>query len=257
MISVNRKPLGIKIAISQGKGGAGKSFFTVNLAVCFRAAGYKVLLVDADPQGTSADWNEDRDNRGLEAFDSIRMDPEDLFTELDEHSEKYDFTVMDTGGTLNDAICGINAANYVLIPIESAMEGVRSTKEFVPKIGKAANKLKTPAGIIYNRWAGTNFEKEMKEILEDEVWIKEKGNIFVFDSKISPSVKAKETYAQGKGLVETYPKENITKNFVRFFKELCEELNVNTRKNQRQRQVSSKPRQQKRGRKSQEGNTNL
>ena len=38
------------------KGGSGKSCLAQNLSVWLQRRGHDVLLIDADPQGTSVDW---------------------------------------------------------------------------------------------------------------------------------------------------------------------------------------------------------
>jgi len=48
------------IAIGGQKGGPGKSCLAQNLSVALVNAGMSVMLIDADPQQTSADWAEER-----------------------------------------------------------------------------------------------------------------------------------------------------------------------------------------------------
>lgn len=48
------------IAVGGQKGGSGKSCLAQNLAVALVRAGERVMLIDADPQKTSADWAEQR-----------------------------------------------------------------------------------------------------------------------------------------------------------------------------------------------------
>jgi len=44
------------LALLNEKGGSGKSTAAINLACAMHRSGRKVVLVDADPQGTARDW---------------------------------------------------------------------------------------------------------------------------------------------------------------------------------------------------------
>jgi chromosome partitioning protein len=44
------------IAISNNKGGSGKTTTTVSLAAAFGERGLRVLVVDLDPQGSATEW---------------------------------------------------------------------------------------------------------------------------------------------------------------------------------------------------------
>ena len=46
------------LSLLNEKGGAGKSTVAINLACALHRAGRRVVLIDADPQGTSRDWRE-------------------------------------------------------------------------------------------------------------------------------------------------------------------------------------------------------
>ena len=46
------------VALLNEKGGSGKSTIALNLACALHRQGRRVVLIDADPQGTARDWRE-------------------------------------------------------------------------------------------------------------------------------------------------------------------------------------------------------
>lgn len=57
--------MAIVIAVANQKGGCGKTTVAMNLAGAFGRAGYKVLVVDADPQASAMQWRNNREESGL------------------------------------------------------------------------------------------------------------------------------------------------------------------------------------------------
>ena len=69
------------IAVSNQKGGVGKSTVAVNLAACFAADDRDALLVDADDQGSTLDWKAVRPD-SLPAVQAVGLPSDNLHKEI-------------------------------------------------------------------------------------------------------------------------------------------------------------------------------
>lgn len=105
------------IAIINEKGGTGKSTIATNLACALHRQGKRVVLIDADPQGTATDWRaaspEGADLPAVVAVDR----PQELEAAL--RGLEADFVVIDTPARASQiAAAVVRVANIALIVIQ-------------------------------------------------------------------------------------------------------------------------------------------
>lgn len=107
------------IALLNQKGGVGKTTLSVHLATAL-AESYKVLLVDADPQGSALDWSAQRQHANSAAlFPVIGLPKETLHRELAQIGLDYEWVVIDGPPRVNKiARSAIVASDFVVIPVQ-------------------------------------------------------------------------------------------------------------------------------------------
>ncbi|MCL1037856.1 AAA family ATPase [Shewanella submarina] len=107
------------ILVGGEKGGSGKSCLAQNLAVFMtKEAGASVIMVDCDPQRTTSDWIQARNNNEdlpgincVQLYGKIRND----LLSLEQH---YDCVIVDCGGQDNLALrATMSVASHVLMPL--------------------------------------------------------------------------------------------------------------------------------------------
>jgi chromosome partitioning protein len=111
------------VAVVNEKGGAGKSTLSINLAAALARQGRKVVIVDADPQGTARDWREatpeDMDMPPVVALDR----PELLLSSLKTLSG--DVLIIDTPAKAERMSANvIRVADVALIPVQPSAADV-------------------------------------------------------------------------------------------------------------------------------------
>lgn len=125
------------IAIAGQKGGSGKSTLAVHLAAEWSARGKRVLLVDADPQGTSLTWSEVADENGNDPPDTVAVG-DNLRRVVPELARAYDVTVIDCPGrrASKRQLGALLCADIALLPCGPSTPDVWALAESVEMVAE-------------------------------------------------------------------------------------------------------------------------
>lgn len=139
------------ISVLNQKGGVGKTTLSINLAAALKAAGYSVLLVDADPQGSSMDWAAAREAEPL--FSVVSCAKPTIHKTVADIGAGKDFVIIDGAPRVTDlARSCIMASALVLIPVQPSPYDIWASQEIVDLIKEAAvYKPELQAAFIINR----------------------------------------------------------------------------------------------------------
>lgn len=104
------------IAILNEKGGTGKSTVAINLATALHRRGQRVVLVDADPQGTARDWRA-ASPEGANLPSVVALDRPQMLASISTFSA--DIVVIDTPAKAEAMTAGVvRVANLALVVIQ-------------------------------------------------------------------------------------------------------------------------------------------
>ncbi|WP_163837008.1 AAA family ATPase [Spartinivicinus ruber] len=159
------------------KGGPGKSTIAQNLTVGFIQSGLDVLLVDADPQATSAKWVERR-NSLIDSGENIPQVFCDQRTgnirhDLLDRAKRYDVVVVDAGGWDSRAFrTALTVANLFYVPFQVSRADLETLPDLCTNIAEAKdyNPTLTSKAIISRapNIPGGRELKRAKELLGDK-----------------------------------------------------------------------------------------
>jgi len=189
------------ITLGHIKGGVGKSTIAANLAVCFALDKKKVLLIDADVQGSSMAFRASRDKEDIKA---MSINKPTLHTDLKDFSN-IDAIVIDTGGRdLGVFRSAILASDLFVIPCLASQVDFWANDDLLKIIDEAkVYKPSLRSYFLFNQMQpNTNISKEAKESMNSY-----SDKVKTFAAQINNRVAYKNSYGEGKGVMEwTDPK---------------------------------------------------
>lgn len=154
------------IAILNQKGGVGKTTIATNVASRLFIDGYKVLLVDSDPQGSARDWHA----IGSSDIPVVAIDRPTLEKDITKLSDSFDYIIIDGAPQLTDmAVSAIKVANIIVIPVQPSPYDIWASSDLVDIIKHrqqvSDGKLKA-VFCISRKITGTLLGKEVIEALQ-------------------------------------------------------------------------------------------
>ena len=201
------------ISFLNQKGGVGKTTLSVNVAGCLARQGYRVLLIDADKQGSATTWASLREDA---PFQVVSMARANMARDALKLAQDYNHTIIDGPPHAEEiARSCIVASDFVALPIEPSglstwasdltVRQVKEAQEFKPSL---------KCGFVVSRKIGkTVIGRDIRNMAAE-------AGLPILESEIEQRVAFAEGITMGQTIFEWAGDSNAAREIERLTKEI-------------------------------------
>ena len=205
------------ISFLNQKGGVGKTTLSINTAAYLATLGHKVLLIDADKQGSSSTWASLRESA---PFQVVSMARGNMARDAMRLAADYTHTIIDGPPHAEEiARSCIAASDFVALPIEPSglstwasdltVKQVQEAQEFKPDLA---------CGFLISRRIGnTVIGRDIRSMAES-------AGIPILSAEIEQRVAFAESLTMGKTIFEWSPESAAAKEIETLTKEIMDHV---------------------------------
>ncbi len=201
------------ISFLNQKGGVGKTTLSVNVAGCLARQGHRVLLIDADKQGSATTWASLREDA---PFQVVSMARANMARDALKLAQDYDHTIIDGPPHAEEiARSCIVASDFVALPIEPSglstwasdltVRQVKEAQEFKPTL---------KCGFVVSRQIGqTVIGRDIRNMAAE-------AGLPILESEIEQRVAFAEGMTMGQTIFEWADDSNAAREIEHLTKEI-------------------------------------
>ena len=155
------------ISFVNQKGGVGKTTTAINLASSLARKNNRLVLIDADPQGSASTWHS---IEGNQAFEILHQANELTKADIETLEVAYDFVIIDAPPAIDDRTeVVLSASHLVIMPVTPSSLDLWSCKDTLDRVTERQEiRSDSKVRLLINRKIpGTRVGREARQALQE------------------------------------------------------------------------------------------